>query len=1075
MRIKAARELYHVKDASGSSSRLRAFVSEGSAEIGISEPGGRAVKWDALARSAREAAKGKSAVPAASTSAQPAHGPAAQLDWTEYDRWNAAIAQTAFPSSGAQQPVYLDVEDDFLVEVAANMGAVATGPEASAQLCAATRATIVLGHLDGRSVFAAHRSRTDAWWHRSVREGVSVDNPPPVMGLLAVFARAAELMEKDEQFRANAYYPRLSGLLSIGDSDFGRMQHGFRRDSERFWQALNDWLSALDGQVGLPTAEAIGHRYVGVPLSQALIRAADRNRFAQFFADVDLEPGLRLGTGDMEALLDRWIRAGNASASIQKLWRNAAGKAVVVDAALLALGQWDGTVLSEATGRTVPPPALTARITRSVTGKRLRLSFALRGSAHGHEGLPRRWAIRSAPGAPQVQLEPINDRLLAADLAGEVDPLTLLTGELQVQPVAQRTNLRISGRRPQALVVLSFVDEAGMYVEVDRVRMLEPHLLLVNGNATRFRGANAVDFDRLLASIAEPGFTRDQTLKGLPTGWALYRDVTVVRSHTSTEAVLEPLKPAQTSTLIVGGGLRLPGHAVRWHTDAPLMIKGSVVGATELALTLTSTNSDEPVFSRAGAVEEISASTTALSLTAGVYRAELRFRSGGKDSTSVSTFELCDSDEPRVREHGDSLRYLGASPLGSVSAVSVALGAARTGSSASATAAAQLSAPEPAWWSLEPITHAPERLAAPSAQDSCAITGSHYWHIEMHRQGMKGERGECVKCGRVRMFALTAKKKVPTQTYAQAPLRQITFGDESSTISGETLLDALTWLGGGTPEELARVVRQVDDSALTVDEIVRVLESLGHIDVARSPETFAIDRWEVSPRSLAGLADGTWLAIGSWARRDMAALRDLAAYAGGGLASDHDDWLPRRVVRGLSEQKAAEVAEALDADFQPRSGHELLASLPHLSSVLPGLPIVSAEAVYDAEWFDAAQARWVPVESIGQAGAFRIRRGYVSSYFVRTADDVVTRSLRRADSRLVKHVASMLRPIVGYDTTAARLFVPLGADLPGLYGRAITLMSGRPAARVRGKALLAYSGVDQETAAMLVTLLKGEQ
>jgi hypothetical protein len=776
----------------------------------------------------------------------------------------------------------------------------------------------------------------------------------------------------------------------------------------------------------------------------------------------------------MTVYLDQWIRGGNASASIQKLWKTGAGKATVADAAVLALSQWDGTVQTDQQdGRAMQPPVLTARITKQLNSKRLRLGFALRGHAGGRDGLPQDWVIQSAVGEPVVRVEPISDRLLAPDLVA-VDASSLLTGELRVRPADSSALVEAAPRRPQPLVVLSYVDEAGFFAEVDRVRMLEQHLLLVNANAKRFAGPHAIDFDRLLSDIAEEGYSKDTTLKGVPDGWVLYRDVTVVRAHTNSDALLEPLKPAQTSTLIVNGGLRLPGHAVRWHTDSPLLLKGSAVGATSLELSLTSTDSEQPLRTWSGEADEISASTGQLSLEPGTYRAELKSRLGGKEHVSITTFALCASDEPRVRPASDPVAYNLDEPLGALAA-SVAPGGESPVLGGDNTRRFSVGAElEPPWWSLEPITYAPEALTAPAAPDSCAVTGSHHMKIETHRQGMKKDRGVCSKCGRVRLYSPTGtKKQAASAQYVQAPLRHLVFGEAATEISGETLIDALTWLGGGSPAELARVVRQVYDSALTVDEIVRVLEALGHLTVARDPDSFAVDRWEMSPRYLAGLVDGSWIAVGAWTRSDIAALPDVVADSGGVFELDVQDWIPRRVIRGLDEAGAQGVGEDLAALVVPDAGHRLLSALPPLASATRALRPVSAEGIFDAEWFDANQARWVDVQSIGQPGAYRTRNGFVSDYFVRTSEDVAAGSRRRADSRVVKHLASASRPLVGYDADSARLFVPLGADLPALYGRALCLLSGRPPARVSHQALIAYSGVDEGAARALVSLLKG--
>lgn len=1075
-RMRTARELYHLKDRAGSSSGVRAFLAQQSSEIATSEPAKRATLWDELVeRTRRLARNGEMAglEPASSSAAD--RTCSVTPAWQTYDKWNAAFAQEVFNADCASMPAYLDVEDDLLESVGSRLGLDLTAKAAAEALCTAVRDTLILGSDAGAgSVLSGHRERLDAWRSRA-SAGAGTDDPPPVIALLAVFARAADLMGEDDRFQANAYFPRLNQLLDISGSDDRRLQASFRRESERFWGALNDWLSGLDGAIGLPTAEAIGYRYVGIPLSQALIRAADRHRFGHFFDAADLEPGLILSSGDMTAHLDRWIKAGEASASIAKLWGSPNGRKIVADAAAISLSQWDGTFRTDAhDDRHVQKPVLTARVTKLLSGKRLRLGFALRGHLGGRDGLPARWEVTSAKGSPEVELVAINDRLLTPDIPAEVDPSSLLTGELAVRPVETGSSLTVSSRRPQPMVVLSYVEEAGLFVEVDRVRMLESHLLLVNSSSRRFNGAGAIDFDRLLDDIAEPGHSKDETLKGVPSGWTLYRDVTVARPHTLSEALLEPLRPAQTSTVIVGGGLRLPGHAVRWHVDAPLVLTGSVVGAAELHLSLVSVDGEEPIRAWTGEVEEITASTDGLGLLPGTYRAELEARVGQKNQTSVATFSLCSSDEPRVRTASDEVAYDLALPLGALSASATDGREGPMLPSSGSTPAADRAETEPAWWSLEPIQYAPETLAAPPAPDSCAVTGSHHWYIETHLQGMKKDRAECVKCGRVRLYSPTGKKKAaPTASYAQAPLRHLNFGEPASDISGESLLDAFTWLGGGSPAELARIVRQVFDSALTVDEIVRTVEVLGHVSVVRDPDTLAVERWEMGPRCLAGLADGTWMAIGAWSRNDVAALDEVSAEYGSTVQVDTSDWIPRRVVADLEEQEAREVGELLEASVEPQLGRRLLRVLPHLTAASDALHTMSAEGIYDAEWFDPQQARWVKTQSVAQPGAYRTKRGFVSMYFLRTALDIVNGQVRRGDPRVVKHLANVSRPIVGYDAESRRLFVPLGADLPGLYGRALTLQSGRPPSKVQGKALLAYPSVDEDVASALVSLLKG--
>ena len=117
--------------------------------------------------------------------------------------------------------------------------------------------------------------------------------PPPVLALLAVLTLAEE-MGHDADFAPNAYYPRLFRLLMIKDTgQQRRLRTSYMREAETLWRGLNDWLAAADGQFGLPSAYALSHRYIGLPMSQALVRAADRQHFRGCSAALGCRPERR--------------------------------------------------------------------------------------------------------------------------------------------------------------------------------------------------------------------------------------------------------------------------------------------------------------------------------------------------------------------------------------------------------------------------------------------------------------------------------------------------------------------------------------------------------------------------------------------------------------------------------------------------------------------------------------------------------------------------------------------------------------------------------------------------------------
>jgi hypothetical protein len=77
------------------------------------------------------------------------------------------------------------------------------------------------------------------------------------------------------------------------------------------------------------------------------------------------------------------------------------------------------------------------------------------------------------------------------------------------------------------------------------------------------------------------------------------------------------------------------------------------------------------------------------------------------------------------------------------------------------------------------------------------------------------------------------------------------------------------------------------------------------------------------------------------------------------------------------------------------------------------------------------------------------------------------------DARLVKFAAALNAGIgmVGYDADAQVLYVPLGADLPGLYARAAVLASGYAPKENTAERLLEYRNVPPDLASHLAALL----
>ena len=77
------------------------------------------------------------------------------------------------------------------------------------------------------------------------------------------------------------------------------------------------------------------------------------------------------------------------------------------------------------------------------------------------------------------------------------------------------------------------------------------------------------------------------------------------------------------------------------------------------------------------------------------------------------------------------------------------------------------------------------------------------------------------------------------------------------------------------------------------------------------------------------------------------------------------------------------------------------------------------------------------------------------------------------DALIVKYLAAREfgTTLIGYDSESEILYVPLGADLPGLYGRAAALSSARPPVVNMDEHILEYRQVPPELVAQLNHLL----
>ena len=159
-------------------------------------------------------------------------------------------------------------------------------------------------------------------------------------------------MGSEGGFSTNAYYPRLQGNLGLSDKKI--VEESYRKVATTFWTTLNLWLDKfLKSKRGIGTAYSISsHKYVGLALSQALVRSVDRKKFPKLFRENNFAPFTSLVERDMQNVIDGWMKKEdsyfssyrNPSKPLKKLWEKEDAKIRIASIACRELELWDGTV-----------------------------------------------------------------------------------------------------------------------------------------------------------------------------------------------------------------------------------------------------------------------------------------------------------------------------------------------------------------------------------------------------------------------------------------------------------------------------------------------------------------------------------------------------------------------------------------------------------------------------------------------------------------------------------------------------------------------------------------------------------
>ncbi len=977
---------------------------------------------------------------------------------SQFERLNEAVADELFGSDYAGNPVYALADIVTLQQIAMRAG---LEGDPLSSIVKVVRSTLAIDDL-GVSPFRWQAELAQR--HRQQRL-----ETPPALALLLLLALAAESMHAEGGLAAHNYYSRLHRLLRVPADRCHRFEEDYRRHADDLWDSLNSWLEAWDGERGIPTAYAIGgHAFIGLPMSQAVVRQHDRSGLHEFFALEGMTPGLRLSPSDMDLAMDPYVTATPTplSSHLSRLWSLPAAREQIVEAACLELEAWDGSELSAADhGRQLGATRLLAFL-RTFPRNSIEFNLLLPYRSDGPDVVRFKLA-QGEIAVPTIVAPGGSTRLSGVDAVSS----SSLVGDILSGGFGS-DNDRTFARRPKRVTPLRWDDLQGAYVEVEQISLGEDSLVLAKED-TRQR------VEAHLTAHARPGWRELEKLNGLPEGWLVYQHVQMISAPTGRiHFDVLPLTPRTRTSLTLRGGFVLPGLLRKWSSLEPPEIVALAAGALSLTVRVYNGTRVDPTAVAVQVAQDGDLLVVSLAkheLGDGEYVVAM-FVDGASRASSTAVLRLRSADSPQFSVDEMDIRLV-YSPDSSP-AWPLRADAANWSGFVNGARAVELTAigqcehfampqfvPR-----LRPRAVAEPhraRVGIPVVNDSCLITGMHRFLLPPVIPGQPQTRtieGECSTCGLVRRFAGTPWAARRREQDATPASRVITIPPvaESDQPDFEVVFDAVNHVGHGSFATFGRIAAQVEGSGLFADSFLRRQEVVGHIDVARD-DWFQVTEWAVNSATLVPIGPGRWVLVGSRSRSLIGRLRELVGVRGQ-VSESLDADLARVEVAGALPTDAS-LAHAGATVLNESPALTIAASLPTLSEVTSGLKRIAVPDHRTAEVWDTKSASWRTTDSLAPIGAYRLK-DFRSLYVVRSGDDIGRGTVAIGNAQLVKHIANLWShdPLAGYHVPSGSVVAPLGADLPGLYGRALSLCSGRVPREIVEQRMLQYPSVPRDVA-----------
>lgn len=1012
------------------------------------------------------------------------------IDWTRYDTWNQLLFDLYFNADATNRLVYIDIDDEELTKL---MPGDKPGTSPLKDFAEAVLKTLDLrrGHL-----LDSHFRRLLSW------RAKGANPPPPFIAVLVLFCLVAQRMKTDETFHANNYYDRLAELLlGVGYKKQKRedIRIGFERAQE-LWHQLENWLISQDGRFGLPSARPMyGLSHVGYPISQALLRAHDRQKLPEFFWSAGLEPQQEVPPADMERLMTYWIPSSSLSQAAKTSWNNNAARRRMAEVAGLELSTWNGSIPIHEIDRHITFTAPIAVEVQICGGPRPQLLWGITfrvpsgASEVTYEAMPDAYGL-PMNGKYEKSVKVI--RGLEEQWSQPVEGISIADFLVTRISMIASDNKSRAEWQPRKVLVLTWNDELKLYRSQKHLKFGLPGVVLAYKTI-----ANRV-FE-VLASVDAGAMKQVPDSWGIPEDWVAFTDVQLARiPDVDGDTDLEALVPEIWSSVNWDGGLALPGRR-RWLASRlPTISINSIEEVQRLAATIHCMSVLDNVEAQPAPISfgidgnALDIDLASHNLTEGAYSLNVTTsRSGRKDMEDITrqTFEIRSPDSP-LNLFPKQLGYRSDLPCWTISAGLLEANKPDKGtiSITGASVSPERSKPTPVVDipdTLEPDARTEQEdligtghiLKRTVGEITDCFNGAHYWIIEPVNDlagFYRAKSGVCKYCGLrqkfypFRIIDLLSRQSTRTRrepSIAGLPTaRLMTSANDKHVIDFDGLLDACFTLGGGTWFQFELLARQVCNDPAFSYEAIQLFAALGHIDVQLNQTNTHPSQWKVAPSLIMRTGSEKVVLSGYRSPRLLRKMKKVVEAMGGNFSSMSSDHGPTAyLITGMNNESLTKMLETVNSDIRTGFSLALSPDVSIASQLAPLHTVLSAARTLTppitAEAFDILRASWIKNRPVDKDGLYR------SDSMPRTYILQRKGVCYQVSYRVGKHLAAAFanKGLLAYNVNSQELECPLGAQVPGLYERAAVLSSGLPPIIDLGSSKVIYSQVPREVASAI--------